>query len=204
MKTAIAILTLLTLALASTTATAKDKPTLGEPTVKDEFDRKELGDKWKALKGEWKIEDGTIVGKELKTDEHAAVLAFQHRNHNSAIEFSFKLDGIKGFNLSYNKKKGHLFRVVVAEQRLSIRLDKDKKDPTSRPKQLATTKATFNKGEWCTMRVTLQGDKVVVTTSNGARLEATHPDLDQVKPNYRFVMRGGNLVLDNLKVWDLK
>jgi hypothetical protein len=189
-------------------ADAKDKPDAdkapGVLAASDDFERQDLGEKWQQARGEWKIQNGTLVGKELKSDEHAAVLAYQHPNHNSAIEFSFKLDGIDSFNLSYNKKRGHLFRVVVSPRGLTVRLDKDKKDPNSRALQLAAAQATFNKGEWYTMRVTLQGDKATITTSNGVTLQATHPDLNQPKPNYRFVMRGANLVLDNVKVWDLK
>ena len=38
------------------------------------------------------------------------------------------LAGSKGFHLSYNHAKGHLFRVLVSETDVTVRTDKDKKD----------------------------------------------------------------------------
>jgi hypothetical protein len=175
----------------------------GKPTVTDDISQAQLGSKWKAVKGEWKSVDGAIVGKELKADKHAAVLNFHQPNHNSAIQFSFKLDGAKAFSLSFNKKAGHLFRINVGAGSVTINLDKDKKDPKSKPKRLATTKARFKQGEWYSMLVTVERQNVSVATDNGVKLTAKHATLDQAKPNYRFVMRGGDLLLDDLKVWKL-
>jgi len=182
---------------------AKSGADLGAPTVVDEFDRAELGSKWSVAKGSWTIVDGAIVAKELKSDMHAAVLSFNHPNHNSVVEFSFMLDGNKSFNLSFNKARGHLFRVAVAPDRIAVTLDKDKKDPDSKAQRLAATKATFEPGKWYTLRVTVDGETVTVTTDNGVKLTAQHADINQPKPNYRFVMTGESLKLDNLKIWDL-
>ena len=176
----------------------------GKPTVTDEIKASKLGSKWKVAKGEWKAVDGAIVGKELKADEHAAVLNFSEPNHNSAIQFSFKMDGAKGFHLSFNKKRGHLFRVLVAPNGVSVNLDKDKKDPKSKPKRLGNAKGRFAQGKWYSMLVTVEGENVSVVTDNGVKLSAKHKDIDQAKPNYRFILRGSDLQLDDLKIWKLK
>ena len=42
-------------------------------------------------------------------------------NHNSITQFSFKLEDAKSFNLSYNSAKGHLFRIIVAHDGLTLR-----------------------------------------------------------------------------------
>ncbi|MGB0578468.1 MAG: hypothetical protein ACPGVU_02090 [Limisphaerales bacterium] len=177
---------------------------LGKPMVVDEIKQAKLGNKWQGVKGEWKSVDGAIVGRELKADKHAAVLNFREPNHNSAIQFSFKLDGAKGFNLSFNKKRGHLFRVIVTADGVAVNLDKDKQDPKSKPKRLANTKGRFAQGKWYSMLVTVEGENVSVLTDNGVKLTAKHAAIDQAKPNYRFVMRGGDLLLDDLKIWKLK
>lgn len=177
---------------------------LGKPTVTDGVNQAKLGAKWQVAKGEWKAVDGAIVGKELKADEHAAVLNFRQPNHNSAIQFSFKLDGAKGFHLSFNKKRGHLFRILVAPNGVSVNLDKDKKDPKSKPKRLANVNGRFAQGKWYSMLVTVEGENVSVVTDNDIKLSAKHKDIDQAKPNYRFVLRGGDLRLDDLKIWKLK
>jgi len=197
------------LLIAGVTSATADKASdlsgaLGKPTVTDDFDRPQLGRQWQVAKGEWKIEDGAIVGRELKSDQHAAVLSFQQPNHNSAIQFSFRLDGAKGFHLSFNKKRGHLFRILVAPTGLTATLDKDKKDPKSKPQRLGAAKGRFEQGKWYTMLVRVEGSKVTAQTDNGVKLTARHADIDQPKPNYRFVLRGGDLRLDDLRIWRLE
>ncbi|MGV3483487.1 MAG: family 16 glycoside hydrolase [Planctomycetaceae bacterium] len=157
------------------------------------------------VKGDWKVQDGALVGRELPADKHAAVLNYQKKNRNSVVRFSFKFDGsTKGFNLSLNHDKGHLFRVVVAPMALSIQLDKDKKDAASKPLVLATAKSKFEAGQWYTIQVEMLGDRVVAQTDNGALVEASHPKLDVDKPNYRFVMKGDSLAIDDLQIAEVK
>ncbi len=173
-------------------------------TVTENFDSP-LADPAAAVKGEWKVVDGVLVGKELAADKHAAVLNYQKKNHDSAVRFSFKLDGsTTGLNFSLNHAKGHLFRVVVTPSGLSLNLDKDKNDPASKAAVLATAKSEFEQGKWYTMLVEMQGDKVAVQTDNGLTVEASHPTLDTDKPNYRFVMKGDSLSIDDLQIWEVK
>jgi hypothetical protein len=176
----------------------------GKATVSDAIDGSKLGKKWMVAKGDWQVSDGAIHGKELAADKHAAVLNFAQPNKDSAIRFSFKLAGAKGFNLSYNKAQGHLFRVAVAENGLTITLDKDKKDKASKVIKLGGATGRFKQGEWYTMLVVVEGENVSVQTDNGVKATGRHATLKQPKPNYRFVMRGEALVLDDVKIWELK
>jgi hypothetical protein len=174
------------------------------PVVTQSFDD-ELSEPLAAIKGEWKVKDGVLVGKELKADKHAAVLNFQKSNRNSVVRFSFKLDGkTNGFSFSLNHAKGHLFRVNVTETAMSVNLDKDKKDPASKAVVLGTAKGKFERGKWYTMQIEMQGEKVVAQTDNGLLVEATHASLDTDKPNYRFVMKGDSLSIDDLQIWERK
>lgn len=174
------------------------------PTVTQSFDS-ELSKPLAAVKGEWTVVKGVLVGKELKADQHAAVLNFQKSNRNSVVRFSFKLEGeTKGFSFSLNHAKGHLFRVNVTPAALSVNLDKNKNDPESKAVVLGTAKGKFEQGKWYTMQVEMQGEKVVAQTDNGLSVEATHASLDTDKPNYRFVMKGDSLSIDDLQIWELK
>ncbi|MCA9084282.1 MAG: DUF1080 domain-containing protein [Planctomycetaceae bacterium] len=177
---------------------------VGKATVIESFDSP-LSKTAAAVKGEWKVVDGTLVAKELAADKHAAVLNYQKPNRNSVVRFSFKIDGsTEGLHFSLNHAKGHLFRVVVTPTGLSINLDKDKKDPASKAKVLATAKGKFEQGQWYTMLVEMVHDKVSVQTDNGLAVEASDPKLDTDKPNYRFVMKGDSLSIDDLEIWELK
>ena len=171
------------------------------PLFDDTFARDELGASWSAIKGDWKIVDGALVGKEKKEDAHAAVVSCNRPNRNSTIHLSFKLDGTDGFHLSFNHAKGHLFRIIVNTNKVTIHTDKDKKDPASKPITLATADAQIEQRTWHTMRVEVAGERVTVRINDDVKLEGSHPSLDVDKPNYRFIVRGATLALDNVKIW---
>lgn len=97
-----------------------------------------------------------------------------------------------------------MFRVNVTPAALTVNLDKDKNDPQSKAVVLGTAKGKFEQGKWYTMQVEMQREKVVAQTDNGLSVEATHASLDTDKPNYRFVMKGDSLSIDDLQIWELK
>lgn len=186
---------------------AKDAPLgqdLGKPTFTDSLDRQEAGAKWSIAKGEWPLLNGVLHGKELKADKHAAVLTLQVPNTDSAIRFSFRLEGTEGFHLSFNKAQGHLFRIILTGEGINISLDKDKKDPKSKAISLGSAKGPFKQGEWYTMLVRVVGDQVAVECDNGVQAKGQHATLKTAKPNYRFVMRGKSLLLDDITIWNLQ
>ena len=179
--------------------TAKAKVALS-----DSFDGKALAKKWTANKGDWQINDGAIVGKELASDKHAAVLTLGEPNKDSVIQFSFNLDGAKGFNLSFNHAKGHLFRVLINPDGVVVNKDKDKKDPKSETLKLGEAKGAFAKGQWHTIQVAVRGGDVLVKADNGIDVHASHAGLNVAKTGYRFVTRGESVLIDDLTVWRLK
>lgn len=183
-------------------------PTMAKPnkiTVTDDFEGVVLSKVWAVAKGEWKVKEGAIVAKELKSDKHAAVLTCRQKNRNSIVRFSFKLDGsTKGFNFSLNHAKGHLFRVIVAPAGLVVRTDKDKKDESIKSELIGQAKGKFEQGKWYTLQVEMIGDRVVAMADNGLKVTGQHPRLDADKPGYRFVMRDESLSIDDFKAWAVK
>ena len=181
-------------------------PVLVKPAavVLDEtFDSSELDKQtWVSVKGDWNIVCGAIVGKELKADQHAAVLSCQKKNRNSVVRFSFKLNGsTDGFHFSLNHSKGHLFRVILTADGFTVRTDADKKDKSIKSQIIGQARAKFEQDKWYTMQVEMLGDKVVVMTDNGLKVSGQNARLDADKPNYRFVMRGESFQLDDFKIW---
>lgn len=201
---AITLLLVTTAQAEKNSAIAPKIGSLGSAIFETSFDTV-ISDPFKAVKGEWGVTDGALVGKELAADKHAAVLNLQKKNRDSVIRFSFKCEGkTNGLQLSLNHKGGHLFRVAVAGNSVSITLDKDKKDPKSKAMKMATATGKFEKGKWYTMQVEMKGDRVVAQTDNGLSLEATHEKLDTDKPNYRFVMRGSSVAIDDVSIWNVE
>ena len=155
------------------------------------------------VKGRWKVFDGVLQGVELEADKHAAVLNYQKVNRDSAVRFRFKLsDSSDGFHFSLNHQSGHLFRVVVDSNGVSLKLDKDKKNPDSKVMILASSKQEIAKDQWHTMLVEMNGDRVVTQVSQDVLLDVRHPKLEATKPNYRFVTRGQALLIDDLNIFE--
>jgi hypothetical protein len=204
----LAILTTLALSSAFSFA-AKDadiKPAIATPgksLLETHFKAGALEAPWTVAKGDWTSQDGALVGKEKASDNHPAVLFLKLPERDSIIRFSYKLDGAKGFALSYNQPTGHLFRVAISADSLTITKDPDKKDPTSKPVQLGKTKAALPVGEWHTILVEVKGDQVEVQTDDGAKVEGKDPSLAVDKTGYRFVVKGESLLIDDVRVWEV-
>jgi len=172
--------------------------------LQEKFDGPKLPKGWAVAKGDFQVKDGTIVGWEKKEDMHAAVLNLQKPFKNSIVRFSFKRDGVIGFNLSFNHPKGHLFRILINDDNLTIVKDKVKDDPNSKSQVLGKTEGKFPAGQWQTLQVEIVGDRVAVQCDNGAKLEAKAHGLEIEKTGYRFVMRGSTLLLDDVNVWEVQ
>jgi hypothetical protein len=175
-----------------------------KPVVHEKFEGPKLPKGWVAKKGDFTPRDGSLAGWEKKEDKHAAVLLLEKPFKNAIIRFSFKRDGVTGFNLSFNHAKGHLFRILINDDELTISKDRDKNDPASRPQVLAKADGKFPMGQWQTMLIEIVGDKVAVQADNGLKLQASHPALAVEKTGYRFVMRGSTLLLDDVTIWDVQ
>jgi hypothetical protein len=179
------------------------KPVLGKEgksLTEDSFDSAQLGKLWAPNKGTWQVKDGALAGSFKESDHHPAVLLLGVPNHNSIIRFSFKIDDSKGFNLSYNSDKGHLFRVVVTGDGLTVNRDRNKKDPKSKSVAMAKASGIIAPGEWHTLLVEVLGGKVSIQTDTGLKASVENSELNVDKTGYRFVT-GGSVMLDDLKAW---
>lgn len=181
------------------------KPLLNQPgklVVDEKFAGGALPSSWGGVQGDWQVRDGAVVGKEKASDEHPAVLFLNQPHRDAIVRFSFKLEGAKNFSLSLNHPKGHLFRVAVAPDGLTLSKDKDKKDPKSKSVTLGTAAGKFEAGKWHTLLLETRGGKVSVQADNGAKVEGSHPELDVDKTGYRFVIKGEFLRVTDVKVWE--
>ena len=204
--TRILIATIALSAVAFGAKSANLTPSIAKPgtaTVDESFAASELGKLWTVAKGNWKVRDGVLVGSEKKEDSHAAVLTLSQKNHDSIIRFSFKFDGTNNLSLSFNHAAGHLFRVNIAADGVTIMKDGDKKNPAIKPSQIGKAEAKFEQGQWYTMLVEVQGTKVSVQSDNGVKLTGEHEALNVPKTGYRFVVKGASVAIADVKAWEL-
>lgn len=175
----------------------------GSLLAEESFDGEALTDRWQAVMGNWNLSEGILKGSEKPADKHAAVLVYRKPNLDSIVSFRFKLAGIERFSFSLNHQSGHLFRIVVAPQGLLLRKDRDRSNPRSKPINLDFAEGAFSNDDWYSILVEIAGENVWVQTDNGLMVSASHPELAVEKPNYRFVMAGEFLHLDDFKVWEV-
>jgi len=168
-----------------------------DPVLKADFASAGLPEGWKGLKGEWKVVEGALVGSEVATDKHAAVFSIPDPHVNSTLKMKVRLDGAKGFHLSYNHAKGHLFRLAITGGQATLSMDKDKKDPASKAETLAKETLALKPGEWVEISCAVEGTKVKVTVGDIV-LEGTHPNLAKEKTGYRFVVQGQSVAFDDV------
>jgi len=180
-------------------------PVLAKPgklLKEDAFGAAALSGEWSVAKGEWAVKDGVLIAREKPEDKHAGVCALNLPNRNSIIRFSYRLTGAKALTLSFNHAKGHLFRVSLGADSITLSKDKDKSDAAGKPLQLAKAEAPKNGAEWTTIQVEMLGQKVAVTTDSGLKLEGADTALDVEKTGYRFVISGESAELDGVKIWE--
>jgi hypothetical protein len=167
------------------------------PDATNDFSSGALPETWAAVKGDWKIADEVLVGKELESDKHAAVFNIPDPQKDSKISFRFRLDGAKGFHLSYNHPKGHLFRIILTGNTISLNIDKDKKDPNSKGEVLGKADLVTNSGAWLEMTCEVKGDTATVTCGD-VKLSGSHPNLTKEKTGYRFIVMGSSVSIDDV------
>lgn len=96
------LILLMSTSVAQAEKNAALKPVLAKPgkvMAEDAFASAELSKTWSVSKGDWVIKDGALAGVFKESDHHPAVLTLSVPNRSSIIQFSFKFDGEKGFEV---------------------------------------------------------------------------------------------------------
>ena len=186
-----------------------DQPPAGELVLEENFDRKELGKSWNSTTGNWRIEDGVLVGSEIKSENHSAATRRVLLTQDATYEMRFKMFGdASTFHFGFDpargelKKKGHLFSVIVTPQSWKIMKHVDKNRRKEDPNEsLAQAKTAFDKGKWYRMRVVTSDESVVATIEGKEALKASHPTFGVKKPTLVFRCLGDGVQVDDIRVW---
>jgi len=198
---------------------------------KDDYeDRTELGRKYTTARGHedsWKVVDGVLTGKQTK-DDHGAVIRTELDFKNVDIQFDFRFNGGKSFNLvidDANEKSvhaGHICRASVFAK--SIRIGDDKtgsmnlevrkqrqaknlsRDAAEALQKLldrtqASAKISITPGKWHTLRVRIQGDIMKAFLDGKLVASLRSPGLAHpTKTKFGFTVNGDSIDFDNLIV----
>ncbi len=157
---------------------------------------------WVAAKGKWEVVNGAIQGTEVPSDQHAAAARHPLKFRNAVIQYSFKLDGAKATSLSLNDAKGHVCRVVITPQDVSIRKDDHDKTGPDKAALLQMRKVAIEPGRWHTLLVEIQGPEMLARIDDETVAFGSHEGLDVEKTNFGLIVSGASVSLKNLVIWE--
>ena len=164
---------------------------------------------WHVNTGDWQIKDGALHGREVESDEHSAALRYPVETQNAVYQLRFRIsDGLGAFHFGFDPKrgsldkKGHLFSVIIRPDAWKIMKHVDKNRREEDPNEdLAQATATFEPGQWYTLRVTTWGPYVTAKIEGREPLKASHPTFGVPKPTLVFRCIGDGVEIDDIKVW---
>ncbi len=158
---------------------------------------------WKVAKGRWEAVDGAMRGAEIKEDMHGAVARRNLELKDAVIAFSFKLDGTKMISLSLNGAKGHISRVRIAPNGVTVQKDdQDGKKGDDKAAVLNTAAVTIEPGKWHTMVVELRGADILATLDGKQTAFGSHPTIAAAKANFGLTVAGESASFKDFKVWE--
>lgn len=168
---------------------------------------------WAQNSGRLEIVDNQLRIHEISSEKHAAAFRYRLPVQDCAVQFDFKLGGVRFLHFGYDpapgelKKKGHLFSVAFKADGWSLLEHNDKSDPDSKQKVLANKKISLDPEKTYTAVIECRGDKVAARIVDVDTLEGTSSDFHVKKPGLVFRVSGDETryaFVDNVRVWELK
>ncbi|WP_246112701.1 family 16 glycoside hydrolase [Allorhodopirellula solitaria] len=204
-------------------------------TFQDDYEnRSEPGARYTTARGHedsWTVVDGVLVGKQTK-DDHGAVIRTELDFDDVDIQFDFRFNGGKSFNLVIDDANepsvhaGHVCRVSVFQKSLRISDDKtgsmnlevrkqrqNKNLPAMQAealrKLLARTQSSatidIQPAAWHTLRVRIRGDIMKAFLDGQMVTNRRSPGFAHpTKTKFGFTVNGQSIEFDNLHVRQLK
>ena len=202
-----------------------------EPLVKkgallfsDDFERAELGAKWRANAPSVTIVNGALKGSQTRAD-HGAVGAVQAAMKDGVIEFKFRFEGAASINAVCDDKTftgshaGHLCRATITPKVIRLGDDREggmrndilemRKDPERRAEgdklMEGRTKAfpmTIAPGQWHHLRMEILGDEMRVSLDDKVVGSLKSPGIaHRTKDTFHFTVGGRDALFDDVRIW---
>ncbi len=165
----------------------------------------EIGEGWSAGHGEWKIEDGVLLGKELAADNHGATFKRALPLKDAVIQYSFQLAGATATSLSIDNSTGHLCRIHIAPAGFTASKDDNDKDlGPDEGARYNTIEMNLADDEWHTMVIELVGDTVLaqIDGEDDEVSFGSHEMIAGEKAKLGFTITGASVRFKDLKIWE--
>lgn len=184
---------------------------LGVPTeaiVETTFDqdtpRTRKGDMagWKAGIGEWRIEEGSLIGDELPEDNHPSSLTYQFEADHLIIKAQVQLGSAQQIAFACRDTVPpnlHLARLYITPDKLWIqRMSGIAK--TTKAERLVAKEVSLKTDEWYDVTIEIIGDKYCAKVGE-EEIEATHERFADAKGIVALVNKGQGARYRNVALW---
>lgn len=177
--------------------------TKAEPLFTDPFTAEAKVPERRAMRGDWKIEDGVASvtqDDELykKYKDHGPIIFYDLETDNATFRYSFKPDGCKAVVFTINGD-GHVFRFVTSERGTSVRAFPSEGEAKSISSGQEKDWSLAD-GEWTDVVVKVDGENVTITFGDNDPLTVTHETYANEKTNFSIGHSFGSLSVKDVVV----
>jgi len=157
---------------------------------------------WQAGIGEWRIEEGALIGDELPEDNHASSLTYRLEADHLIISAQVRLGTAENIAFACRDTVPpnlHLGRLYISPDKLWIQsMSGIAKTTTS--EKLVTIDVDLDPEEWYDVTIEIIGDQYRATVG-GEEIEATHSRFADAKGIVALVNKGQGASYRNLSLW---
>ncbi|MEM9281020.1 MAG: hypothetical protein AAGA96_04275 [Verrucomicrobiota bacterium] len=174
------------------TAFSTDTP----PTRKGEVEG------WKAGIGEWRIEEGILIGDEVAEDDHASSLTYQFEASHLIIRAEVRLGTATEVAIACRDTVPpslHLGRLYITPEKLWIQKMTGIAG-TTKAERLVTEEVEIDPEEWYDVTIEIIGDTYRALVGDH-EIEATHERFLDAKAIIALVNRGQGAQFRNVSLW---
>lgn len=169
--------------------------------------RKGMLGKWKVGIGEWRIENGRLIGDELEENHHASSLTHHFEAKNLVIKAQIRLgtaDKIAFACRDTVPPKLHLARLYISHNKLWVQ-HMSGIAKTTKSEKLITKKVSLDPNQWYDVTIQIIGNRYKAQIGEFI-LEAQHDRFADAKGIVALVNKGKGAEFKNVSLWhaDLK
>lgn len=223
MKKRLLVFTLLSAAAFAADVPAQPLAKRGALIFSDDFDRAELGSKWRVTTPTLTVSDGALHGIQTKP-EHGAVGRVDIGQKDLVLEFKFRFEGATNINAVCNDRNyrlshgSHLCRVSLSPKGLLLGDDKTRwdhtveelrKDPARKAEVDKLTAGTttnvpmkFEPHRWYRLTLEIVGDEMRACLDDRPVGYLKSPGIAHpTKTDFHFTISGKDALFDDVRVW---
>lgn len=157
---------------------------------------------WQAGIGEWRIEDGALIGDELAEDNHASSFTYRIAADQLIILAQVQLGTAEQIAFAIRDDVSpnlHLARLYITPEQLWIQ-HMSGISKTTKSEKLISKEVGMKPGEWYDVTIEIIGDRYRAVVGDEV-IEATHPRFGDGKGIVALVNRGQGARFRNVSLW---